>query len=116
MDGLTEDAVAFFVQAYELSPRWQTAYNIAVLTSRSGDAPAALEYVRKAERILEKDSPLDSETKALLRAATARILYEKGDYEGASREAMYALDLDPGSDEAAIILKLLEGRSKNQLF
>ncbi len=107
-----EEAVGAFEKSYQLSPRWETAYNLSVLVAWNGDENTALQYLRRAESTLMQENPEDLKAKAFLRAATARILYQRGDHEGAWREALYALDLDPGSNEAAIILKLLETGSK----
>ena len=99
---------AAFERSFKLQPRWETAYNLAVLSAGDGDFDGALEYLRRAENTLEGNAEDARRTKALLRAATAGIHYRRGDFDGAAREASYALDLDPGSDRAAVILSSLE--------
>lgn len=108
MDDAAQTAAEAFEKSYELLPRWETAYNLSVLAGRAGDYTEAMEYVRMAENTLARREPDNVKTKAFLRAATARILYERGDFEIAIQEAMYALDLDPGANEAAILVELLE--------
>ena len=73
------------------------------------DAVAASSAAEKKAYFLY--SPESERTRAFLRAATSRVLYERGDYDGALREARYALDLDPGSNEASLIVDLLEHKA-----
>jgi tetratricopeptide (TPR) repeat protein len=108
INGEVDKAVASFDRSLILSPRWETAYNLGILAENQGRYEQAGMYLRKAEAILANTGYDNGVTKALLWAATAKIHYELGDFKAAAREAAYAMDLDPGCDEAAIILALLE--------
>ena len=114
MNHSIEKAVEAFERSYELSPQWEIAYNLSILSARKGDYDAAIEHIRMAENTLMRNEPDAVETKAFLRAASARILYERGDFHIAAKEAMYAMDLDPGCNEAAILLELLKQKSGQQ--
>jgi tetratricopeptide (TPR) repeat protein len=100
-----------FEASYARSKRWETAFNLGVIAQRAGEISPALEHFREAESSIDLNSPNAADTKAFIRAATSRALYERGDYDGALREAKYALDLDPGSNEASLIVDLLEYRA-----
>ncbi len=110
-EALPEIAEGYFLEAWRVNPRWQTAYNIAVISRCSGRFARALEFLRLAEYALERGSDAEKENKALVRTQTARVLYEQGNLSAARREAEYAAGLDTGSTEAHLILKLLESRS-----
>jgi tetratricopeptide (TPR) repeat protein len=99
-----------FLEAWQYRERWQTAYNLAVIYRHKLSFDNALEFLRKAEVALGADGATGITEKAMIRTQIARLLHTKGDIDGAKREAQYAVDLDPGSVEADLILKLLESR------
>jgi tetratricopeptide (TPR) repeat protein len=101
-------AAEAFGDSYLLSPRWETAFNLGVIARRTGDYELAIDYYRDAESLLPEKWHMITPTKAYIRAAIARTLYERGDFESALREARYGMDLDPGSNEAALLIDLLE--------
>ena len=108
--GKPEEAKAFFLEAWAMRPRWQTAYNLAVIARYSGSTREGIEFLRLAETAIPSDSSYE-EIRALVRTQTARVLYEEGDYAAARREAEYATNLDSGAGEAFLILRLLESLS-----
>lgn len=108
----TGDAAAeAFEKSFQLSPRWETAFNLGVIAQRTAEYDLAIDYFRNAEMSIPlKSSQIDA-TRGLIRGAVARVLYERGDYDSALREAKYALDLDRGASEAALLIDLLEQRT-----
>jgi len=110
MDHAGAEAIEAFESSHKISPRWETAFNLGVISQRLGEYDKAIDYFRDAENTIpEKWSGITS-TRAMIRAAISRVLYERGDFTGAMREAKYAFDLDPGSNEAALLIDLLEQR------
>ncbi len=108
MNRSVENAVEAFEKSNRISPRWEIAYNLSVIARRTGEYDQAIGHLRDAENMLPEKWPLITPTRGLIRAAVARVLYERGDFESALREARYAIDLDPGSNEASLIIALLE--------
>jgi tetratricopeptide (TPR) repeat protein len=108
--GVPEEAKAYLLEAWAMNPRWQTAYDLAIIARYSLQYREALEFLRLAENALTKDSDREQGTRARVRTQIARVLYEQGDYVAARREAEYATSLDNGSSEAHLILRLLESR------
>ncbi len=108
MNRFGAEASEAFERSYLLSPRWETAFNLGVIARRAGDYDRSIDHFRDSENLIPEKWTMITQTRASIRAAIARVLYERGDFESSLREARYALDLDPGSNEASLLIDLLE--------
>ncbi|MBT3271756.1 MAG: hypothetical protein HN368_01275, partial [Spirochaetales bacterium] len=106
-----DTALIEYERAWTLNPRWQTAYNLALIAHYRLDYEGALEYLRMAESALDRETKQNDSDKAAIRMRMAVNLYAQGNYDAARREALYASDLDLDVDGAGLLLKQLESRA-----
>ncbi len=104
--GEFESAVKAFQLSYQLKPRWQTLYNIALTSEYMPDYNTAVDYYQKAENSL---SDIDNITlKASIRTQLALLLFKMKEYQSSYREILNALDQDKNNLKAHLLLKKLE--------
>ncbi|MAG13217.1 MAG: hypothetical protein CMN78_01335 [Spirochaetales bacterium] len=101
-----------FESAYGIERRWQSAYNIGILHFADGRFDSSIDFMRQAEALLPETAVSYQQRKALIRAKLGEILYHAGRPGAATREAQYALELNPELDEAHLLLKMLESKQE----
>lgn len=112
LQGKMSTSREYFLQALEKNDRWETAYNLALLSLQSGDSDKALDYFRRAESKLMKDTAAYGTTIAQIRVKMAWILYVNDQFEAAKRQISYALELDGDNLEGQLLRKKLEAEIK----
>jgi tetratricopeptide (TPR) repeat protein len=100
-----------FLASLAEEERWETHYNIALVTSPYRDYTGTLDHFQNADRLLvDSAGTAAAPYRSLIRAGIARLMAEQGNPQGAIRELLYALELDPDNYEARLMLKKLKGR------
>ncbi len=106
-------AIAFFEKSAAAHARWQTYYNIGVLEKRKGDYTRATESLERADLLLQQTEPVvQSPDRAQIHVELADALYLSGNTEGAKRELLYALQIDPSNLAGALLLRKLESTAE----
>jgi tetratricopeptide (TPR) repeat protein len=100
--GDTQGTLASLMDAVRINPRHGRAwYNLGLARAGAGDASGAIEALLLAETV----SPGDPRPAYALATVLARV----GDVSGARDAARRALDINPDDQEAAALLRSLEG-------
>ncbi len=104
-EGRLEDAADLLHEAVLRNKRWQHVYNRGLVDFEMRKLDSATESFRSVLLMIREENAVE---RAKVRVDLARVLREKGNTEGAAREATYALDLDSDSLEAYLLLRELE--------
>ncbi|HUZ18645.1 MAG TPA: tetratricopeptide repeat protein [Spirochaetia bacterium] len=112
-DGLNKEyasGITQFQRAFAIEARWQTLYNMGILELKDQSAQAAESDFQKADSALIQadQTKTKSPERALVHVGLAQALVMDGNTEGAKRELLYALDMDPGNIRAELLLQKLD--------
>jgi len=106
-------AIADFEKSSAAHERWQTTYNIGLLQERKGDYTEAVDSFQKADLVLQQTAPvIQSPDRAQIHVELANALYLSGNTEGAKRELLYAMQIDPSNLAGALLLQKLESTAE----
>lgn len=110
MLGQYASSITSFHLAYSTTARWQTLFNLGIVEMKSGTPQVASQDLQKADTMLTTDTelPVKARERAAVHVALAQALELTGNTEAAKREVLYALDIDPRSLSAALLLKKLD--------
>ncbi|MBN1834818.1 MAG: hypothetical protein JW820_03145 [Spirochaetales bacterium] len=107
-------AAALFRQSVDREDSWRRRYNLAVALGAAHRHEEALQELILSETRLAaaqgQIAPVRfGVLKSRVRSRIAECHSQLGDHAAARREALYALDLDPGNQHARRVLRILEG-------
>ncbi len=106
-------ALTYFEKSSAAHEQWQTEYNIGLLEEREGDYTRAVDSLQKADLLLQQTAPvIQSPDRAQIHVELANALYLSGNTEGAKRELLYAMDIDPSNLAGALLLRKLESAAE----
>lgn len=106
-------AIEDFEKAAAVKELWQISYDIGLLQARLGRYTQASDSLEKADLLLEESAAVvQSPERARIHVELAEVLYRAGNVEGAKRELLYALEMDPGSLAGGLLLRKLESAAE----
>ncbi|TFG62644.1 MAG: tetratricopeptide repeat protein [Spirochaetales bacterium] len=113
-----ESAKNSFLKAEELRDRWETLFNLGVISIKQGNLGAAQEFLEKSYSLLLKSmgdaSPAhDGNALGSILVNLAWISMQNERYDDARKKINTVLSIEPTNLEALLMLRKLEGGSKN---
>jgi len=106
-NGNFKEAVDAFESSYKIDKKWQTLYNLSIVSQYNKNYNSAIEYLQQAENSL-MNTELNLKVKSKIRTMLASLYFDMKDYNKSYRELKNALDLDNNNMHANLLYKKLE--------